>query len=85
MLPLNNPSTRQNVLRLCAFSSVLLVASAGCLLAQAPAAPQPGPAPARSQFHEPAAMNFDDHTGYTQIFDGKSLADWEGDPAVWRV
>ena len=30
-------------------------------------------------------MDFNDHTGFTQIFDGQSLADWEGDPAVWRV
>jgi hypothetical protein len=54
-------------------------------VAQTAAAPQPGVAPVRSQFHEPAAMDFSDHTGFTQIFDGKSLADWEGDPTVWRV
>jgi hypothetical protein len=54
-------------------------------VAQAPAAPQPGTPPVRSQFHEPAGMDFSDHTGFTQIFDGKSLADWEGDPTVWRV
>ncbi|HUD22368.1 MAG TPA: DUF1080 domain-containing protein [Acidobacteriaceae bacterium] len=30
-------------------------------------------------------MNFDDHTGYTQIFDGKSLDGWEGDSTIWRV
>jgi len=28
---------------------------------------------------------FDDHTGFTQIFDGASLKDWEGDPDFWRV
>lgn len=39
----------------------------------------------RSQFHEPLPMNFEDHTGYVQIFDGKSPAEWNGDPAVWRV
>jgi len=65
---------------------LLLTSVAGMAGAQAvPAAPQPGPAPARSQFHEPAAMDFSDHTGFTQIFDGQSLAEWEGDPAVWRV
>jgi len=64
----------------------LLFLAVGCVvLAQTPAAPQPGPAPARSQFHEPAALNFDDHTGFTQIFDGKSLDGWDGDPTVWRV
>lgn len=40
---------------------------------------------APSRFTEPAPMAFDDHTGFEQIFDGKSLADWEGDPSVWRV
>ena len=51
----------------------------------APAAPQPGNPPTRSQFHEPAPFDFNDHTGFTQIFDGTSLKDWEGDPTVWRV
>ena len=44
------------------------------------------PAPhAPVQFHEPAPLQFEDHTGFEQIFDGHSLADWEGDPTVWRV
>lgn len=40
---------------------------------------------APSRFTEPAPIAFDDHTGFEQIFDGKSLADWEGNPSVWRV
>jgi hypothetical protein len=51
-----------------------------------------GPAPAQGQrpsrphgFHEPDPIDFSDHTGYVQIFDGQSLKDWVGDPAVWRV
>jgi hypothetical protein len=36
-------------------------------------------------FHEPQPLDFADHTGFQQIFDGKSLAEWEGDPTVWRV
>ena len=85
LLNMNSLSKRRNALRLYVCCSILWVASARVLLAQAPAAPQPGPPPVRSQFHEPAAMDFNDHTGYTQIFDGKSLADWEGDPTVWHV
>ena len=87
MILMNNHSIsiHRNALRLFAGVSMFILAGTSLMSAQAPAAPQPGPAPARSQFHEPAALNFDDHTGYTQIFDGKSLADWEGDPAVWRV
>ncbi len=30
-------------------------------------------------------MNFDDHTGYVSLFDGKDLHDWDGDPSVWSV
>jgi hypothetical protein len=26
-----------------------------------------------------------DHAGFTSIFDGKSLKDWDGDPSFWRV
>jgi hypothetical protein len=36
-------------------------------------------------FHEPTPLNFDDHTGYTQIFDGTDLKGWDGDPSVWHV
>ena len=36
-------------------------------------------------FHEPDPLNFDDHDGYVQIFDGKSLDGWDGDPSVWSV
>jgi hypothetical protein len=30
-------------------------------------------------------MDFDDHTGWTQIFDGKTLKGWDGSPDVWHV
>ena len=80
---LNQQQTLQRIgLHIC---FVVCAACGAMTVAQAPAAPQPGPAPVRTQFHEPAAMDFSDHTGFTQIFDGKSLADWEGDPAFWRV
>ena len=26
-----------------------------------------------------------DHTGFTSIFDGTSLKDWDGDPSFWRT
>jgi hypothetical protein len=53
--------------------------------AQQPAAPTAKPTPAPSRFHEPTPFDFDDHTGFVQIFDGKTLAGWDGDPAMWRV
>jgi hypothetical protein len=46
-----------------------------------PAQPQAAP----SRFHEPDPLSFEDHTGFEQIFDQESLAQWEGDPSVWRV
>jgi hypothetical protein len=30
-------------------------------------------------------LNIGDHTGFTQIFDGSSLAGWDGDPAFWKA
>ena len=30
-------------------------------------------------------VNFDDHTGFTQIFDGTTLNGWDGAPEIWRV
>jgi hypothetical protein len=66
-------------------ATLCLTLTTTLVFAQTPAAPQPGPAPVRSQFHEPAPTDFNDHTGFTQIFDGTSLADWEGDPTTWRV
>lgn len=35
-----------------------------------------------SLFHELAP---DDTTGFTQIFDGRTLTGWDGDPVFWRV
>ncbi len=36
-------------------------------------------------FIEPDAMDFSDHTGYISLFDGKTLAGWDGRPGVWSV
>jgi hypothetical protein len=36
-------------------------------------------------FSEPDPINFDDHTGYTSLFDGKSLTGWDGQPGVWSI
>ena len=46
------------------------------------------PAPQRtdaSRFREPDPIAFDDHAGFVSIFDGQTLKDWVGDPAIWRV
>lgn len=36
-------------------------------------------------FYEPEPLDFEDHAGYVQIFDGTTLKNWDGDPAVWHV
>src|SRR5579875_3110582 len=41
--------------------------------------------PGMPRFHDPLPYDIDEHTGYTQIFDGKSLAGWDGDPTLWHV
>ena len=38
-----------------------------------------------SGFYEPLPFDFNDHSGYTQIFDGVSLKGWDGDPDTWHV
>src|SRR6187399_525487 len=57
---------------------------------QAPPAPAaPGaaaPAPARGGgFRPPDPLEYKDRAGWTQIFDGKTLSGWDGNPLVWKV
>ena len=51
--------------------------------------PQPGPhgemLPGMPKFHPPAPYDIEEHTGYQQIFDGKTFTGWDADPTVWRV
>ena len=44
---------------------------------QAPAVP--------SRFVQPDPIDFNDHEGWTQIFDGKTLHGWDGPADVWHV
>jgi hypothetical protein len=70
--------------RLALISYTLLIGPAFSSAQQPVGTPVATPAPV-VRFHEPAPLNFDDHNGFEQIFDGQSLTDWEGDPTVWRV
>ena len=47
--------------------------------------PPTTPKPTQRGFHEPNPFDFNDHGGFKQIFDGKTLTGWDGDPAIWRV
>jgi hypothetical protein len=42
-------------------------------------------APPRSPYKESDPIDFEDHSGFVQIFDGKTLKDWDGNPDVWHV
>ena len=60
----------------------------GSAASQQAASSQTTAPPARAQgtrFHEPDPIDFDEHTGFVQIFDGKTLNKWDGDPQSWRV
>ena len=41
--------------------------------------------PGMPKFHDPAPYDIDEHTGFTQIFDGKTLTGWDADTSIWRV
>ena len=50
------------------------------------AAPRKAPKGAkRDGFYEPDPIDWNDHSGYQQIFDGVSLKSWVFDPSVWHV
>ena len=63
----------------------------------APAAPRPCVRPARRPARRlraraaraaaprPIRLTTGDRTGWTQIFDGKTLTNWDGNPEVWKV
>jgi len=41
--------------------------------------------PGMPKFHDPAPYDIDEHTGFKQIFDGKTLSGWDADATIWRV
>ncbi len=64
------------------FLTVLCVSALNVISAQQPAPPtvNAGRGAARGSMVPPI-----EETGYQPIFDGKSLAGWDGDPKFWRV
>jgi hypothetical protein len=41
--------------------------------------------PALAQFTHAAPEDFNNHAGFTSLFDGKTLAGWDGDKSLWSV
>jgi hypothetical protein len=39
----------------------------------------------RGGAREPDPIDFDDRAGYTDMFDGTTLTDWDGNPDIWKV
>lgn len=53
--------------------------------ASAAAQPSATPGRGRGNFREPDPIDFDDHTGYTDMFDGTTLKGWDGNADIWKV
>ena len=70
----------KQALKSCILVACLLAASSG-----APAQPAPHAGAAHPRYIEPTPYDFDDHAGWTSMFDGRTLHGWEGPMDVWRV
>jgi hypothetical protein len=78
-------------------TGILCLVYVGVTAAQPPAGPVgAGGAPGASGasggrgrggglIRQPDPIDFGDHTGWSELFDGKTLDGWDGDPDVWRV
>jgi hypothetical protein len=68
--------------------AILLLAAPLAFYAQFPAAPGASGRGGRGggiNTAPPPMADFNDHTGFAQIFDGATLNGWDGDPNVWKV
>jgi hypothetical protein len=68
-----------------AAASLLIIGATLPAISTAQAAKPAPHRPPAFHFVQPEPINFDDHEGWTQIFDGKTLKDWDGDTDVWHV
>ena len=62
-----------------ALAATILPTTAG--VAQQPTPPRP----TGSRFVHPEPIAFEDHQGWTEIFDGKTMTNWDGPSEVWHV
>jgi hypothetical protein len=75
---------RRAMVRATCLTATLLI----CCVLQAWPQQQTAPASGRGRgggFAQPEPIDFDDHTGWISMFDGKTLNGWDGDPSYWHV
>jgi hypothetical protein len=63
----------------------LAVAAASSYRLAAQQAAPPAPRSGGSRFTQPEPIDFEDHAGWTSMFDGSTLKGWDGSSEVWRV
>ncbi len=61
------------------------LATLAFVAALATAQQSPARAAKPSGFAEPEPIDFEDHSGWVSMFDGKTLNGWDGDKRYWRV
>jgi hypothetical protein len=92
-MPFRSRSQNRVTRRMSSTVAIATLASTSAVLIGCMGQPQLGAQQAAPVAHRPPAfhfvqpepINFDDHAGWTQIFDGKTLKDWDGDTDVWHV
>jgi hypothetical protein len=70
--------------RMLSLPTVVSALVLACGMAIAPRAQAPSQPYAPKQSDRPTLLEGDE-PGFQQMFDGKTLADWEGDPTYWRA
>src|SRR5213595_2559806 len=65
--------------------AVLTAALVSVSAMQTPPGPQGLVSPCPGCGYPPDPIDPADHTGWTSLFDGRSLDGWDGNPAVWSV
>jgi hypothetical protein len=60
-------------------TTAAIVLACAALVVQSLVSPCPGCG------YPPEPLDINDHTGWTRIFDGRTLTGWDGNPEVWRV
>ena len=93
-MPIRNALTAGKIkpLSVAAVAAAYLVFAPLVMRAQQPGGPDKGTdQPAGAGFeaflhqYQAAPIDFGDHEGWVQLFDGKSLDGWKGNPEVWHV